>query len=139
MLKRAICVTALELAGLGGGAETAAAAGDKQKAQRLLTGLRLTGYINGSWTDATIDRSVDLCRGGRFFYESNVTSSVGSNRQTARGGWRVGAARVDRRFGWARLRFVTEEGLRGQVRVAAGSRGTTVNGYPVETGRNPIC
>jgi hypothetical protein len=96
---RAICLTALGLAGLGGGAETAAAAGDRQKAQRL----------------------------------------GGSNRQTARGGWRVVAARVDRRSGWARLRFVTDEGLRGQVRVAAGFRGTTVNGYPVETGRSPIC
>jgi hypothetical protein len=126
--------------GLTGGETGSASAGSSvSRATALLEGKRLTGYVNGSVTEATSDRSADLCRGGRFVYESNYTSEAGGAFQRTGGRWRVVAARIDRGgSGWATVRWHTSSD-RGTLGIEANARGVRVDGYPVEVTRSRAC
>ena len=95
--KRTVAIVAAALAVIGlagaraatGGDQSASANGSVERATELLEGKRLTAYVNGSTTEATIDRSVDFCPGGHFFHESNSTFYQGGAFRQQRGRWRV--------------------------------------------------
>jgi hypothetical protein len=126
------------LALTGGVTEAASAASSVRRATKLLQGKRLTTYISGTVTDATIDRSVDFCRGGRFLYRSTVTSSGGGAVQEIWGRWRVVAARIRRGSGWAKVRWRTRQG-HGTIRIVSNARGVRADGQVVEVTRSPVC
>ena len=129
-------------------ASTSDAATPKQKATKLLQGKRFSTYIGGNYTNSGIDRTVDLCPGGGFLYQStftftsdvtDYTDSSGYSQETVRGSWRVVKARVGRTGGWAKVRWVSETGQRGSLTIVANSRGVYVAGNPVEVTRSPVC
>jgi hypothetical protein len=45
----------------------------------------------------------------------------------------------DRRRGQVLVRYITDDGQRGTVVFAAGSRGPTMGGLPAEVGRSAVC
>jgi hypothetical protein len=129
-------------------ASTSDAATPKQKATKLLQGKRFSTYIGGNYTSSGIDRTVDLCPGGGFLYQStftftsdvtDYTDSSGYSQETVRGSWKVAKARVGRSSGWAKVRWVSETGERGSLKIIANTRGVYVAGYPVEVTRSPVC
>jgi hypothetical protein len=126
------------LALTGGAVENASAASSVKKATKLLQDKRLTIYISGNVTNSTIQRDVDLCRGGSLFYRSVFSSEVGVSEENSQGRWRVVSARIRGGHGWAKVRW-TADTYRGTSRVVANRRGVSVDGYPVEFTRSPAC
>lgn len=126
------------LALTGGAVENASAASSVKKATKLLQDKRLTIYISGNVTNSTIQRDVDLCRGGSLFYRSVFSSEVGVSEENSQGRWRVVSARIRGGHGWAKVRW-TADTYRGTSRVVANRRGVSVDGYPVEFIRSPAC
>lgn len=121
-----------------GGDESASGSGSVGQATRLLEGQRLTAYVNGSTTEATLDRSSHFCPGGRFFYESNSTSYEGGAFRQQRGRWRVVASSVLGDSGWARVSW-RAGGDAGTSRIVVSDRGVSVDGYPVEVAASSVC
>ena len=131
-----VAVAALALT--GGAVENASAASSVKKATKLLQDKRLTIYISGTVTNSTIQRDVDLCRGGGLFYRSVFSSEVAVSEENAQGRWRVVSARIRGGYGWAKVRW-TADTYSGTSRVVANSRGVSVDGSPVEFTRSPAC
>ena len=140
----AIVAAALALTGFAaalassGGDESASANGSVERATGLLEGKRLTAYVNGTTTEATVDRSGDFCPDGRLFYASNFTSFEGGAFREQRGSWRVVAARIRRGSGWAKVSWEAG-GDAGTSRIVVDGRGVTVDGYPVEVTSSSAC
>jgi hypothetical protein len=130
--------TVAALALTGGAVENASAASSVKKATKLLQDKRLTIYISGSVTNSTIQRDVDLCRGGSLFYRSVFSSEVAVSEETAQGRWRVVSAGIRGGYGWAKVRW-TADTYGGTSRVLANRRGVSVDGSPVEFTRSPAC
>jgi hypothetical protein len=126
------------LALTGGAADNASAASSVKKATNLLQDKRLTIYISGTVTNSTIQRDVDLCRGGSLFYRSVFSSDVAVSEENAQGRWRVVSARIRGGYGWAKVRW-TADTYSGTSRVVANRRGVSVDGSPVEFTRSPAC
>ena len=126
------------LALTGGAVENASAAGSVKKATRLLQDKRVTIYINGRVTDSTIQRDIDLCRGGSLLYRSVFSSSEAVSEENAQGRWRVVSARIRGRYGWAKVRW-SADGYGGTSKIVANRRGVHVDGTPVEFTRSPAC
>jgi hypothetical protein len=125
-----ILALATALAGLA--LPAAADAGQIGTAKRLLSGKRfVTHYGNSS---ATIDRSVDLCRNGRFVYRSTFLYAAADQlqEQTVTGRWRVVSARIRGSQGSLAVRYAADDGSRGVVRFSATARGVYVEGQPAE-------
>jgi hypothetical protein len=148
MLRRTAAIAACAMASslaLGALAEAQAApakasASQVGKATRMLQGKRYWTYITGNLSNAGIDRTVDLCPGGRYFYESvfsYIPEGVDVERRT--GSWRVVAARVGRRNGWARVSYSLDGGGGGTFTIVGNPRGVYANGSPVEVTRSPQC
>jgi hypothetical protein len=107
-------------------------AGQIGTAKRLLSGKRFaTHYGNSS---STIDRSVDLCRNGRFVYRSTFLYAAADQlqEQTVTGRWRVVKARIRGSRGTVTVRYAGDDGSRGVVRFSATGRGVYVDGQPAE-------
>ena len=129
MRRRLLLATALVLA-----LPATAHAGDITKAKRLLTGKRFVTHISSQGGAATIDRSADLCKRGRFVYTSTFLYPEADQvqEQTVTGRWRVTAAKIKGSFGTATVRYTADDGSRGTVRLVANQRGVYVNGAPAE-------
>jgi hypothetical protein len=140
----AIVAAALAVIGLAvalastGDDGSASANGSVDRATELLQGKRLTAYINGSTTEATLDRSGDFCPGGRFFYESNSTFYEGGAFRQQRGSWRVVAASIRGDAGWAKVSWQAGADA-GTSRILVNDRGVTIDGYPVEVTSSSAC
>ena len=131
----------------------ATAASDKKVrkvATNVLAGSVWTTYASGEYSGASQDRTTHLCRNGTFVVFTSFTVSgiddpssydhpYGESRITGR--WRVVKARLnrDRTRGEVLVRYVTDDGQRGTVVFAAGSRGPTMGGAPAEVGRSSVC
>jgi hypothetical protein len=133
-----LTAAAATLALTGGAVENASAASSVKKATKLLQNKRLTIYDGGRVTNSTIQRHVDLCRGGSLFYKSVFSSDVAVSEETAQGRWRVVSARIRGGHGWAKVRW-TANTYGGTSRVVANRRGVRVDGFPVEFTRSPVC
>ena len=124
-----LAVTAILLA-----VPATAEAGDVTKAKRLLQGKRFITHISSQGGAATIDRSADLCKGGRFVYRSTFlypeTDTL--DEQTVTGRWRVTKARIRGNSGTATVRYTADDGSSGTVRFVSNARGVYVNGEPAE-------
>jgi hypothetical protein len=121
-----------------GGVHSASANGSVERATELLEGKRLTAFINGRTTEATLDRSGDFCPGGRFFYESNSTFYEGGAFRQQRGRWRVAAANMQGDAGWAKVSWQAGADA-GTSRIVVNRRGVTIDGYPVEITSSSAC
>jgi hypothetical protein len=121
-----------------GGEESSSANGSVERATELLEGKRLTAYINGSTTVATLDRSGDFCPGGRLFYESNSTFYEGAAFRQQGGRWRVVAASIRGDAGWAKVSWQAGADA-GTSRIIVNDRGVTIDGYPVEITSSSAC
>jgi hypothetical protein len=133
-----LTVAVATLALTGGVVENASAASSVKKATKLLQDKRLTIYISGNVTNSTIQRDVDLCRGGSLFYRSVFSSEYGVVEEDAQGRWRVISARIRGGYGWAKVRWSAGT-YGGTSRVVANRRGVSVDGNPVEFTRSPAC
>jgi hypothetical protein len=144
--KRSLAIAAAALAVIGlararastGGDQSASANGSVERATELLEGKRLTAYVNGSTTEATIDRSVDFCPGGHFVYESNSTFYQGAAFRQQRGRWRVVAANIRGDAGWAKVSWQASADA-GTSRIVVNDRGVTIDGYPVQITSSSAC
>jgi hypothetical protein len=140
----AIVAAALALTGFAaalastGGEESSSANGSVERATELLEGKRLTAYINGSTTEATLDRSGDFCPGGRLFYESNSTFYEGAAFRQQGGRWRVAAASIRGDAGWAKVSWRAGADA-STSRIIVNDRGVTIDGYPVEITSSSAC
>lgn len=144
-------LVACALAAATAGPATAASDRKVRKvATNVLAGSVWTTYASGEYSGASQDRTTHLCRDGRFVVFTSFTVSgiddpssydhpYGESRITGR--WRVVKARLsrDRTRGEVLVRYVTDEGRRGTVVFAAGSRGPTMGGAPAEVGRSSVC
>lgn len=126
------------LALTGGAVENASAASSVKKATKLLQDKRVTIYINGRVTDSTIQRDIDLCRGGGLYYQSVFSTSEIVSQENAQGRWRVVAARISGGYGWAKVRW-SADSYGGTSKLVANRRGVSVDGTPVEFTRSPAC
>jgi hypothetical protein len=126
------------LALTGGAAESASAASSVKKATKLLQDKRVTIYISGRVTNSTIQRDIDLCRGGSLFYYSVFSSPEAVSEESAQGRWRVVSARIRGTYGWAKVRW-SADSYGGTSKLVANRRGVYVDGNPVEFTRSPGC
>ena len=144
--KRTVAIVAAALAVIGlagaraatGGDQSASANGSVERATELLEGKRLTVYINGSTTEATLDRSGDLCPDGRFLYESNSSFYEGGVFHQQGGRWRVVAASIRGDTGWAKVSWQAGADA-GTSRIVVNDRGVTIDGYPVQITSSSAC
>ncbi len=137
-IRLVITAAAATLALAGGVVESASAAGSVKKATKLLQDKRVTMYINGRVTDSTIQRDIDLCRGGGLYYQSVFSTSEIVSQENAQGRWRVVSARIRGGYGWAKVRW-SADGYGGTSKLEATRRGVYVDGSPVEFTRSPVC
>jgi hypothetical protein len=109
-------------------------AGQVDTAKKLLRGKRFITHAGSSVANATIDRSADLCRNGRFTYRSTFLYPGADElqEQTVTGRWRVVSARIRGRQGTATVRWTADDGSTGLVRFSATARGVYVDGQPAE-------
>ena len=93
-------------------------AGQIQNATKLLKGKRFATHI-GSVDSATIDRTLDLCRDGRYVYRSTFLYPNADELQeeTLTGRWKVVKARLRGGFGTVTVRWTGDDGTRGTIRL----------------------
>jgi hypothetical protein len=127
-------IAAVVVAAAGLAFPALAEAGQIGTATRLLRGHRYITHVGSGVSDATIDRSADLCRNGRFVYRSTFVYPGADElqEQTVAGRWRVVAARIRGSRGTATVRWTADDGSSGVVRFRATSRGIYVEGQPAE-------
>jgi hypothetical protein len=118
-------------------AVAALAAGQTGAATRLLQGHRFVTHWASSVSDATIDRSADLCRDGSFSYHSTFLYPAADElqEQTVTGRWNVVSAHLRGRLGTATVRYRGDDGSRGVVHFRATRRGVYVEGVLAEVVR----
>ena len=139
MVAAALAVIGLAAAlASSGGDQSASANGSVERATELLEGKRLTAYVNGRTTEATLDRSGDFCPDGRFFYESNSSFYEGGAFRQQRGRWRVVAASIRGDAGWAKVSWQAGPDA-ATSRIVVNDRGVTIEGYPVEIMSSSAC
>ena len=109
-------------------------AGQIDTAKRLLRGKRFITHVGSSTGDATIDRSADLCRNGRFTYRSTFLYPGADElqEQVVTGRWRVVSAKIRGSRGTATVRYTADDGSTGLVRFQATARGVYVDGQLAE-------
>ena len=111
-------------------------------AKRALNNKEFSTHQSGRVTEATIDRTADLCRDTRFSYTSLFNDpETGPNEIQVTGHWRVSSARTDHHghvtSAW--VRYTADDGSRGSVHFTY-RRGTVrVNGLVAEVKRSPAC
>jgi hypothetical protein len=108
-------------------------AGQIRNATKLLKGKRFATHI-GSVDSATIDRTLDLCRDGRYVYRSTFLypNADELQEQTLSGRWKVVKARLRGGFGTVIVRWTGDDGSRGRIRLVANNRGVYVEGQVAE-------
>jgi hypothetical protein len=109
-------------------------AGQIGTATRLLKGKRFVTHAGATVANATIDRSADLCRNGRFTYRSTFLYPAADElqEQVVTGRWRVVSARIRGSRGTATVRYTADDGSTGLVRFQATGRGVYVDGQLAE-------
>jgi len=110
-------------------------AGQIKNATKLLKGKRFVTHVGGE--AASIDRSVDLCRDGRYVYRSTFIHPTADQLQeeTLTGRWKVVKARVRGGFGTVTVRWTGDQGGSGKVTLVANRRGVYVDGEVAEVVR----
>jgi hypothetical protein len=108
-------------------------AGQIQNATKLLKGKRFATHT-GSVDNATIDRTLDLCRNGTYVYRSTFLYPNADELQeeTLTGRWKVVKARLRGGFGTVHVRWTGDDGTRGVIRMVANNRGVYVEGQVAE-------
>ena len=111
-------------------------AGQIHTATKLLKGKRFATHI-GSVDSATIDRTLDLCRNGRYVYRSTFLYPNADELQeeTLTGRWKVVKARLRGGFGTVHVRWTGDQGGSGKVTLIAIRRGVYVDGQVAEVVR----
>jgi len=109
-------------------------AGQIGTATRLLKGKRFVTHAGSGVANATIDRSADLCRNGRFTYRSTFLYPAADElqEQVVTGRWRVVSAKIRGSRGTATVRYTADDGSTGIVRFQATARGVYVDGQIAE-------
>jgi hypothetical protein len=123
------------------GAATAAPPGPVAQATSLLSGKRITRFVEtGSISvPSSYDQRLHLCTGGRFvFDEVSSLPGVGTRAVRTVGRWRVLSASFAGKRAAARIRGVVN-GRAVVLTVVSDGRRTTAGGSPVLVERSDLC
>jgi hypothetical protein len=124
-------------------AQAATGPSAKRAAKRALANKEFSTHQSGRVTNATIDRTADLCRNTRFTYTSVFFDAETGTDNTIKvtGHWRVSSASTDRHghVTFARVRYTASDGTKGSVTFTYRHGTVRVNGLVAEVKRSPVC